>query len=649
MTVPIHHDAADALAISGYRLLEAIDRRPELGVTYRAEALERAAAVRIMVIDAQLSASAAYRARFDHDVAVLSSLRHPALAPVRESGELAHRLFVVVEPPPGVELAHLLEGGPLAPQATLAILDPIADLIDRLADVGCFTGDLDANAILVARGDRPSVTRIGLTSVAAVVDAGGDLSTDALARTAPELLRGMSPGARTGVHALAAVVFEALTARPPFPTPEGRLSGASAAAVLRTRRDRPAPLVSAHRPGLGPGVDAVLRRALSETISLRPSSGRELMRRLRMALDDAGVLESSPSLTRHRRTATVAPAPPQPLPARDPAVRHVSHADADGGSRATASGRGVARIAASAALLALLAGIVVADAPDPIAPAAPAPRALSASSDALRISYPSTWARGSGAPRIPGLGLRDRIVLEQRPGTDGEHVARLVAGVVPATGSSLLPPRLEREWRTVLRREAVEIGGHEAYRYRDVPYDDKRISLTLYAVPTTAGTATIACLTPDLIDSLRGECDAMATTLELRGARTLPLGPNARFGRRVAGVLREVDSTRRAGRWALRVAKRHTGQGRRAADVADVFAEAGRRLSSRGPEAGTATVHADLVDRLRGVGAAYRTLSSSATRADRRAYNSARRAVSAREKGLSRALARMRKLGYRAR
>jgi hypothetical protein len=90
---------------------------------------------------------------------------------------------------------------------------------------------------------------------------------------------------------------------------------------------------------------------------------------------------------------------------------------------------------------------------------------------------------------------------------------------------------------------------------------------------------------------------------------------------------RRRGSARRAGRSALRFAKRHTGQGRRARYLADGFAAAARRLSRGGAEAGTAALHAERVSGLRGVGRAYRTLARAATRADRRAYNSARRKV----------------------
>ena len=311
--------------------------------------------------------------------------------------------------------------------------------------------------------------------------------------------------------------------------------------------------------------------------------------------------------------------------------------------------RSVMRVTAPATALAIAAGIMLGGAGS-AEPTASAPQTLTASSETLRISFPSAWRADASTRRLRGLVLSDSISLVRRAGADGEPTPRLVAGMVAETDPGLLPPRLERRLSGIVRAEPVRLGPHQAYRYRNVPLVAGDESLTLYAVPTSEGTAMVACSTPQVlafIDAMAGECEAMATLLEVRGARSLPVGPNREYGNSVSEVLAAADSERRRYRTALRAAKRHNGQGRRARDLARTFRYAARRLARRGSEAGTATVHAELLGGLRAVAEGYDALAAGAFRADRADYDSARRQILRAEARLSRTLNGMRWLGYR--
>jgi hypothetical protein len=308
------------------------------------------------------------------------------------------------------------------------------------------------------------------------------------------------------------------------------------------------------------------------------------------------------------------------------------------------------RALAPATAAAMLAGLILALSSDePARPAAQTTLSIhQLGAGHLRISYPSTWQperRARGAAR---LSLTAPAALVPRPGVEAQPDSRLVAGMATVTGPSLLSPELERRLDGA-KREAVRLGEHEAFRYRDVPLGGQNVDATLYAVPTSAGVATIACFSPRFIDTLAGQCEAMATTLTLSRADSLPLGPNVAYGRRVDRIVAQADAARRQGRARLRFAKRAPGQGRRAADLAMTFRRSAARLAASGPEAGTALIHRDLVGALRGVRNGYEALSTAAARRDRRGYDAARRLVAQREAALSQALKRMAKLGYRLR
>ena len=297
----------------------------------------------------------------------------------------------------------------------------------------------------------------------------------------------------------------------------------------------------------------------------------------------------------------------------------------------------------------MLAGVALAVSDEPAQPAAPAPDALRTSAGVLNIAYPSTWQRQRDSAGAAAFALETPLVLTPRPGIEAKPDSRLLAGLVTETGPSLLAPGLERRLDGRLDRDTVRLRDHEAYRYRDVAVAGDEIQATIYAVPTSAGVATVACLSPRFVDTLEGQCEAMATTLTLSGAQALPLGPNAEYGTLVSRIVARADVARRQNRSQLRRARRPAGQRAQAADLAAVFRRSASRLASSGPRAGTAEVHRQLVDALRGVRNGYEALATAAASRDRRAYAAARRAVSAREAGLMRALERMRRLGYRLR
>ncbi|CAA9473692.1 MAG: hypothetical protein AVDCRST_MAG65-949, partial [uncultured Solirubrobacteraceae bacterium] len=456
-------------------------------------------------------------------------------------------------------------------------------------------------------------------------------------------------------------------------------TGLPISAVL-ARRALPAPALRQRR--MGQQFEAILKAALSEPPAMRPATPGQLLERLELALEEEGTPtlaarprahaversgESSgrvaPLATRRTGVAAAHDAavedPPDGVngsagrvtPAEP--VRPGGRASTDRVSRHHRTSRPALygmRALAPAAAAAMLAGLVLAvSADEPAQPAAqtiPSSRQLAAGD--MRISYPSTWQPARSGAVAARLSLTAPVALAPRPGVEAQPDSRLVAGMAALTGPSLLSPALERRLEGVMP-EAVRLGEHEALRYRDVPLGGRDVDATLYAVPTTAGVATIACFSPRFIDTLAGQCESMATTMTLARADSLPLGPNVAYGRLVDGIVTRADSARWRGRAQLSYAKRSQGQGRRAAALAMTFRRSAARLAASGPQAGTAVIHEDLVGALRGVRNAYEALATAANRRDRPGYNAARRLVSEREAALSQALKRMSELGYRLR
>lgn len=651
----------------GYRVEALAHSVPGFGRVYRARRLETDAAVLLTVLAPGGSNDRRLRERFARWTAQRAELEHDVLASLLDAGYVGDEPFVAVAHPAGVELPALLAGGPLSPARVLGILGPVADLLDRLAARNLTAGVVPARTITVGAGNQPVLTELGLVELSLLAHRQGDMPRDAVFYAAPELLRGLKSTVRTDVYALAALAFEMLTGRALWAVPDTGPDGQVQPRAVMARRASPPPVVSTRRLGLGPQVDTVLKHALAEDAAIRPVSALELLSQLRLALAP----QSATSMRRGHEPATgtrvrrPGTAPAAKVPATSP--RRPERADGtqppapavldrqssmplDSSrhrrrpSSAEIRRTGVPVLAAAAILGSVLAVVAEPRAPQP---ATASPGTLVAASDALGLDYPSTWRLLRDSPGLAGLPLRDPIALEPVDDLELEPRVRLLAGMVDSTDARLLPLGIDRRLRETPDQEPVRLDDHGAFRYRDVSWRGETANVTLYAVPTTRGVATVACLAPEWDRPRIAECDAIATTLRVEAGRSLPLGPNRAFGARLDEVLRELDSSRRIERARLGRARSAPGQARRAVDLAAVYDGAAQELTRGRPPAGTAETRAAIARRLQAVGATYRELSSAALRRDRTGFNRARNALVAQDAGVDAALARLRSLGYR--
>ena len=75
---------------------------------------------------------------------------------------------------------------------------------------------------------------------------------------------------------------------------------------------------------------------------------------------------------------------------------------------------------------------------------------------------------------------------------------------------------------------AIGSDGLQAYRYVGLQPEGFDRSVTVYAAPTSAGVATLACLAPaDATDAFASTCDQVANTLTLSSGEPIPLGPTS--------------------------------------------------------------------------------------------------------------------------
>jgi tetratricopeptide (TPR) repeat protein/tRNA A-37 threonylcarbamoyl transferase component Bud32 len=291
-------------SIPGLELLDVLGSGG-MGVVVKARqvALDRDVAVKFLR-DAH-GADSARRERFLQEARAVARLRHPHLVQVYEFGEVAaaggaaSQPYLVLEYVSGGSLADILRGSPQPPAAAARLVEMLADAIHYAHQQGVIHRDLKPANILLSRKDQepgtknqnpeagcldlgswffsPKVSDFGLAKVLA----GGDLtcSGDVLGTPnymAPEQAAGQSAPvtAAVDVYGLGAILYEALTGRPPF-------AAATVDATLGlVRQDEPVP-PRRLQPTVPRDLETVCLKCLRKESGRRYATARDLADDLR--------------------------------------------------------------------------------------------------------------------------------------------------------------------------------------------------------------------------------------------------------------------------------------------------------------------------------------------------------------------------------
>jgi WD40 repeat protein/predicted Ser/Thr protein kinase len=192
--------------------------RGGMGLVYEARQRGLNRRVAVKVLPSLLLSRPEARQRFQAEAEAAARLRHPNIVTVHQVGELDGEPCIVMELIAGPTLAELVREHPLAPRVAARYLRLVAEAIAHAHAEGVLHRDLKPANILLDDRDQPRVTDFGL---ARQLDTPSDLTrTGELLGSpgylAPEQIRGESSGAPADLYALGAVLYQLLTARPPF-------------------------------------------------------------------------------------------------------------------------------------------------------------------------------------------------------------------------------------------------------------------------------------------------------------------------------------------------------------------------------------------------------------------------------------------------
>jgi serine/threonine protein kinase/formylglycine-generating enzyme required for sulfatase activity len=292
-----------------YRILERIGAGG-MGHVYKAVHVAMDRIVALKVIAPHLLRDARARARFQQEVRTAAKLHHPNIVMAHDAAEANGLSFLVMEHVEGTTLGTLVgeHGLPPAPLAC-EIVRQAAMALQHAHDKGMVHRDIKPGNLMVVaqetpgggavvqphrRGPRlpgwPSAPLVKILDfgVARLREIGPDgerlkmqtLTQEGCVVGTPEFMspeqacdsRGVD--VRSDIYSLGCTLYYLLTGRPPF-------SGATALETMFQHLRQPLPPVDQLRPGLAPGLAAVVHKTLAKAAGERYQTPAELAEALR--------------------------------------------------------------------------------------------------------------------------------------------------------------------------------------------------------------------------------------------------------------------------------------------------------------------------------------------------------------------------------
>jgi tetratricopeptide (TPR) repeat protein/tRNA A-37 threonylcarbamoyl transferase component Bud32 len=216
---PLPESAADLPVVPGYEILGVLGRGG-MGIVYKARHRRLQRLVALKMILAGGHAGPQDLARFRTEAEAVARLQHPHIVQIYEVGEQQGLPYCALEFVDGGSLARKLAGTPLPPRQAAQLVATLAEAMHAGHQRGIVHRDLKPDNVLLTADGTPKVTDFGL---AKKLDAGaGHTASGVIVGTpsymAPEQARGRGRevGPAADVYALGAILYEALTGRPPF-------------------------------------------------------------------------------------------------------------------------------------------------------------------------------------------------------------------------------------------------------------------------------------------------------------------------------------------------------------------------------------------------------------------------------------------------
>jgi serine/threonine protein kinase len=693
-----------ARTVGRYEILEELGRGG-MATVYLARQADLERLVALKELSAFRQSDRAFTRRFLRESQLAGSLSHPNIVTVHEYFETDGVPYIAMEYVARGSLRPHVGHMPLTQVA--GVLEGILSALDYAEQHHIVHRDLKPENVMVTSEGRVKLTDFGIAKATGQAYSGSFLTAAGTTvgtpnYMAPEQALGREVGPWTDLYSVGVMAFEMFVGQVPFHDTEEPM------AVLLRQVNDPIPPAHSVNPDVDEAISDWIARLLVKEPDDRVQSASEAWDQLEEIVlelvgprwrrqarlpalsptpNDQSARAATPRATtstgtraarmtpptaprrvatseapthrvRDRDAAALAPTvmPKQPTPALDD--------EGETPQRPRTRRRG-ALIKAAFVLIAALVALTAAfgnRGSDPGGSSGSAPRSAGAPVVAaptasvtgrqVALRVPRGWSRRRSAPDL-GLPLSGAIAVAPR-GRSGNRVVEF--GVMKngaASNSALLPAAflgsIGQQAGTIPARTAVRLPAQRlaAWRYANLRPGGTGRQLTVYAVPTTDGIATVVCAAASgQADAFAAQCGAIAGTLELVSGRPYPVGPSATYAsvlNTAFGTLQQATTSQEA---TLAAAQTVAGQASAARALAGDYQAAAAQLAVLDLSPADRDVNRRLVRALQRLGKAYQTAARAATAGDATRYRAASAAIPGAKARVNSALAGLRAAGY---
>ena len=276
------------ICIGGYQI-EGILGEGGMGVVYLARDMKLKRQVAVKYLPLTLFHQAG---RFTREAEALGRLQHPHIVQIFESGLHEGHPFLAMEFLPGGSLKEWIHRGLLSSKRIAKILSELARGIQATHDRGIIHRDLKPSNVLICRAGTAKITDFGLArfleSEERLTRSGAALGTPSYMAPEQAIGNNRAIGPTTDVYGLGAILYELLTARPPF---VGELPLAVLHQVIHNSVVSPRQL----NPAVPVELETICLKCLEKQPSQRYASAAELADDLDRYLAGEAILARPPS------------------------------------------------------------------------------------------------------------------------------------------------------------------------------------------------------------------------------------------------------------------------------------------------------------------------------------------------------------------
>jgi serine/threonine protein kinase len=226
---------------------------------YRAYDVVNRCEVALKIPDQMMIGDPAQYERFQRELQVMNTLRHPAILRGLGSGQYNRTPYLATEFIDGQSLRQMIEtAAPMPPDQAVDIVRKIADGMAYCHENGVIHRDLKPENILVTAEGQPMIMDFGLALTKGahrVTYANLSATAGTPDYMAPEQVEGHRGDQRTDIYALGTILFEMLTGKTPF-------TGDNNLAVMAQHLQGSAPRLDRVQPGVTPELAAIVAKSL---------------------------------------------------------------------------------------------------------------------------------------------------------------------------------------------------------------------------------------------------------------------------------------------------------------------------------------------------------------------------------------------------